>query len=166
MEDATAALESPPSRNSLTQDVQRAESSLSLKDGMGGVDGEDGQRAGNGEDQEGVEDVIYVEGEEQQMDEEMEEEDEYYGLDQHEIDYLEQREKRRNQLQLQLLDKTKIPPSYYSLSKKETMVLEYVDNFNRQYLQLYPGRKELLLCPTNEFGFKVIARMMLHPYFR
>ncbi|KAJ3109852.1 hypothetical protein HDU97_000082 [Phlyctochytrium planicorne] len=84
-------------------------------------------------------------------------------LDQHEIEFQEQQEKRRKALEQQLLDKTKIPESYYTLSKKEELVLKYVENFNRQYVQLYPGRKELFLCPANEFGIKKFVCTTLRP---
>jgi hypothetical protein len=62
---------------------------------------------------------------------------------------------QKQQLSQELLDKTKMPASYWSNTEKEVQVLQYVDNFNRQYKQLYPGRKELLLTPDNEFGIKV-----------
>ena len=45
--------------------------------------------------------------------------------------------------------------SYYTNSPKESIILGYVDNFVRQYGQLFPGRKELLMCPFNEFDIKV-----------
>lgn len=73
----------------------------------------------------------------------------------HEAQYSEQRRKKKELLRQQLTDKARISPSYYTISPKENVVLHYVDNFNRQYKQLYPGRKELLLCPENEFGVKV-----------
>lgn len=76
-------------------------------------------------------------------------------FDSHEQKYLEQREKRRLSIRNQLLDQSKVAPLYYSCSEKENLVLSYVHNFNRQYTQLFPGRKELLLCPPNEFGIKV-----------
>nr|KAJ3422211.1 hypothetical protein HK105_000709 [Polyrhizophydium stewartii] len=74
--------------------------------------------------------------------------------DQHERHYIEQMERRKNMLRQQLLDKKKVPASYHTNSHKEQLILQYVENFNRQYCQLYPGRKELLLCPPNEFGIK------------
>ena len=55
----------------------------------------------------------------------------------------------------ELLDRTKASPLYLKNSRKEELCLEYVHNFRRQYAQLYPGRKELLLCPPNEFGVPV-----------
>ncbi|KAJ3176009.1 hypothetical protein HK101_010520 [Irineochytrium annulatum] len=83
--------------------------------------------------------------------------------DQHELDYRDQMEKRRQALEEQMLDKTKVPASYYSMSKKESLILQYVENFNRQYVQLYPGRKELLLCPENEFGVKKFVCTTIRP---
>ncbi|KAJ3116479.1 hypothetical protein HDU96_009564 [Phlyctochytrium bullatum] len=84
-------------------------------------------------------------------------------IDHHEIDYQEQQEKRKRALEQQLLDKSKVPASYYTLSKKEEMILKYVENFNRQYVQLYPGRKELFLCPANEFGIKKFVCTTVRP---
>ncbi|KAI9350126.1 hypothetical protein BDR26DRAFT_851892 [Obelidium mucronatum] len=83
--------------------------------------------------------------------------------DAHEQFYLEQKEKRKKALQQQLLDKSKVRPSYYTCSKKETIVLQYVENFNRQYVQLYPGRKDLFLCPFNEFDVKKFVCTSIRP---
>ncbi|KAJ3026471.1 UNVERIFIED_CONTAM: hypothetical protein HDU68_005603 [Siphonaria sp. JEL0065] len=83
--------------------------------------------------------------------------------DAHEQFYLEQKEKRKKALQQQLLDKTKVRSSYYTCSKKETIVLQYVENFNRQYVQLYPGRKDLFLCPANEFDVKKFVCTSIRP---
>ncbi|KAI8817432.1 uncharacterized protein EV422DRAFT_622654 [Fimicolochytrium jonesii] len=72
--------------------------------------------------------------------------------DQHEVEFqLEQKQKRESTL-TELLDKTKAPLLYYTNSKKEENVLEYVANFERQYTQLFPGRRELILAPPNQFG--------------
>ena len=79
-------------------------------------------------------------------------------LDKHESDFLEQQEKRKARLCETWTDKSKLPESYYKNSKKEELVLAYVDNFNRQYTHLYPGRKELILTPPNEVGLKVIIK--------
>ncbi|KAI9348730.1 hypothetical protein DFJ73DRAFT_834662 [Zopfochytrium polystomum] len=84
-------------------------------------------------------------------------------LDQHELEYLEQMERRRKQMHAVLLDKTKVPASYYTTSKKEALVQQYVDNFKRQYSQLFPGRKDLLLCPENEFGIKKFVCTTIRP---
>ncbi|KAJ3328293.1 hypothetical protein HDU76_010208 [Blyttiomyces sp. JEL0837] len=84
-------------------------------------------------------------------------------IDRHELEYLEQKEKRKKLLQGALLDKTKVPASYYTTSKKESLILQYVENFNRQYVQLYPGRKELLLCPENEFAVKKFVCTTIRP---
>lgn len=77
----------------------------------------------------------------------------------HESRYLRDLARKKADLKTQLLDKSKIPTSYYVNSKHEKMVLEYADNFHRQYTQLYPGRKEVLLSPTNEFGVRVGSRV-------
>eukprot|EP00842_Homolaphlyctis_polyrhiza_P004040 jgi/Hompol1/4637/HPOL_001817-RA len=75
-------------------------------------------------------------------------------VDRHEQQYIEQMERRKATLKQQLQDKKKVLPSYYTNSRKEQLILQYVDNFNRQYCQLYPGRKELFLSPPNEFSLK------------
>ncbi|KAJ3291052.1 hypothetical protein HDU79_002720 [Rhizoclosmatium sp. JEL0117] len=84
-------------------------------------------------------------------------------MDEHEILYQEQKEKRKRSLHLQLLDKTKVRSSYYTCSKKEILILQYVENFNRQYVQLYPGRKDLLLCPFNEFDVRKFVCTSIRP---
>lgn len=76
-------------------------------------------------------------------------------IDENERKYLDQLEKLKEMTKQQLLDKKKVPASYYTDSKKERIILQYVENFKRQYSLLYPGRKELLLSPPNEFGVKV-----------
>ena len=45
--------------------------------------------------------------------------------------------------------------SYRGNSPKEELVLEYVENFRRQFVDIYPNRRELLLTPLNECGVKV-----------
>jgi len=55
------------------------------------------------------------------------------------------------------VDVSAFPASYRSNSKKEGLVLEYVANFERQYVDLYPRRAPLLLCPLNECGMPVRA---------
>ncbi|KAI9193105.1 uncharacterized protein BJ171DRAFT_604974 [Polychytrium aggregatum] len=84
-------------------------------------------------------------------------------IDQHELEYLEKREAKRQELLVDLLDRTKVPTTYYNNNKKEELVIEYVENFQRQYVQLYPGRKELLLFPTNEFGLRKFVCTSIRP---
>ncbi|KAI8925801.1 hypothetical protein BC831DRAFT_459481 [Entophlyctis helioformis] len=84
-------------------------------------------------------------------------------VDQHEQQYIEQMARRKHNLRQQLLDKKKVPASYYTNSPKEQIILQYVDNFSRQYCQLYPGRKELLLSPPNEFGIKKFVSTTIRP---
>ncbi|KAI9017013.1 hypothetical protein BC832DRAFT_4135 [Gaertneriomyces semiglobifer] len=74
--------------------------------------------------------------------------------DPHEAEFREQQQRKRDMLIKELLDKSRFPSSYYTNTPKEEQILEFVDNFNRQYTQLYPGRKELLLSPPNHFGTK------------
>lgn len=47
------------------------------------------------------------------------------------------------------------PESYRSNSKKEQLILSYVENFRRQYHYIYRDRKPLLLNPLNECGIPV-----------
>ena len=48
-----------------------------------------------------------------------------------------------------------LPQGYRENSSKEEAVLEYVENFRRQFVQLFPLRRELFLCPLNECGVRV-----------
>ncbi|KAJ3015324.1 hypothetical protein HKX48_004663 [Thoreauomyces humboldtii] len=83
--------------------------------------------------------------------------------DQHEIEFQEQQKERRAACLADLLDREKAPASYYQTSKKEAWVLEYVANFNRQYTQLFPGRRGLLLSPPNHFGVPKFVCTTLRP---
>jgi hypothetical protein len=47
------------------------------------------------------------------------------------------------------------PESYRSNSDKEELILQYVDNFRRQYHYIYRDRKPLFLNPVNECGVTV-----------
>jgi len=51
---------------------------------------------------------------------------------------------------IRLLDVEELPPTYRMNTNKEDLCLEYVENFRTQFVQLFPKRKELLLCPKNE----------------
>ena len=73
----------------------------------------------------------------------------------HELDYKTLQLKQRQELIEALTDKSKASEAYHKNSKKEELALAYAANFNRQYGNLYPGRKELLLSPPNEFSTKV-----------
>ena len=73
----------------------------------------------------------------------------------HESTYNEQLTTTRLSILKSLLDPEKSSKSYTMNTKKESLVLEYVDNFLRQYTLLYPGRKDLLVAVPNEFGVKV-----------
>lgn len=84
-------------------------------------------------------------------------------LDHHEKAYLGQQQSRREQIQQWLLDKNNVPASYYNNSKRELVLLHYSDNFVRQYTQLYPGRKELLISPVNEFDVKKFISTTIRP---
>ncbi|KAJ3271632.1 hypothetical protein HDV01_006502 [Terramyces sp. JEL0728] len=75
-------------------------------------------------------------------------------VEQHEQQYIDQDEERREKIKQKLLDKSLVPKSYYSNSAREILILQYVENFDRQYTQIYPGRKTLALHRENEFGIR------------
>ncbi|KAJ3340561.1 hypothetical protein HDU93_006854 [Gonapodya sp. JEL0774] len=56
-----------------------------------------------------------------------------------------------------------LPSSYTGNAPKEQLILDYVDNFRRQYAQVYPGRKDLLLDPPNEYGIKKFVCTTIRP---
>ena len=64
---------------------------------------------------------------------------------------------------MQALDPADLPPSYSSNSPEELLVLEYVENFRRQFVQLYPDRKDLLLVPRNECGVEKFLCTTVRP---
>jgi hypothetical protein len=76
-------------------------------------------------------------------------------IEKHETEFIDQQKEKQAQLHASLTDRSKVPQSYYLNSSKEELVLSYAENFNRQYTELYPGRKELLLFPPNEMDTKV-----------
>ncbi|MFN3841624.1 MAG: hypothetical protein ACK4RF_13040, partial [Cyclobacteriaceae bacterium] len=51
---------------------------------------------------------------------------------------------------------SKYPAAYRENNIREMLVLEYVENFRVQYVQLFPDRPPLFLCPKNEAGVQVI----------
>lgn len=81
----------------------------------------------------------------------------YLGFyDQQERSYLEHIAIHQTVAHEQLVnDRKQYSIGYYENSAKDDLILQYVANFRRQYTQLYIGRKELLLCPKNEFGIPV-----------
>ncbi|KAK7103521.1 dynein regulatory complex subunit 7-like [Littorina saxatilis] len=50
----------------------------------------------------------------------------------------------------EIFDPADFPPSYKDNLPKELLVLQYADNFRRQYVHLYRDRKPLFLYPVNE----------------
>lgn len=46
---------------------------------------------------------------------------------------------------------------------KEQTVMEYVEDFRRQFVQIFPKRKQLLLCPKNEAGVKKFVCTSIRP---
>lgn len=55
------------------------------------------------------------------------------------------------------------PESYNSNSKKEELVLEYVDNFKTQFQYIYPDRKTLFMAPYNECGIEKFVCTTIRP---
>lgn len=47
------------------------------------------------------------------------------------------------------------PNSYKSNNAKEIEILNYAENFRRQFVHLYRDRKPLFLAPPNEFSVEV-----------
>ena len=76
-------------------------------------------------------------------------------VDNNEVLYENEKKLKRQCILDELLDQSKASKSYYTNSKKESLILTYVDNFKRQYTQLYPTSKPLLLDHPNQFGIKV-----------
>lgn len=48
-----------------------------------------------------------------------------------------------------------IPEPFQENNQGDEIVLEYLDNFRRQFVQLYPDRPKLFLHPKNEHGAEV-----------
>eukprot|EP01028_Stygiella_incarcerata_P003938 TRINITY_DN1823_c1_g1_i1.p1 TRINITY_DN1823_c1_g1~~TRINITY_DN1823_c1_g1_i1.p1 ORF type:complete len:212 (+),score=62.18 TRINITY_DN1823_c1_g1_i1:132-767(+) len=55
------------------------------------------------------------------------------------------------------------PATYKTNSPKELLVLDYVENFRRQYVQLFPSRPPLLLTPENECNVKKFVCLTVRP---
>eukprot|EP01112_Ceratiomyxa_fruticulosa_P015298 TRINITY_DN4476_c0_g2_i2.p1 TRINITY_DN4476_c0_g2~~TRINITY_DN4476_c0_g2_i2.p1 ORF type:complete len:915 (-),score=212.17 TRINITY_DN4476_c0_g2_i2:88-2832(-) len=55
------------------------------------------------------------------------------------------------------------PHSYTSRTQYEDLVIEYIENFRRQFLSLYPSRPTLYLCPSNEHGVEKFITSFIRP---
>jgi hypothetical protein len=84
-------------------------------------------------------------------------------LEDHEKQFLVQEANRKDKIRQQLLDRTKMSQSYFKNSPKELLITQYLENFDRQYTQLYPGRKELILMKPNEFGTRKFVCNTIRP---
>ncbi len=66
-----------------------------------------------------------------------------------------------------LIDKlnvsSKVPKSYSTNTTKEDTILEYVEDFRRQFVQVFPERRPLLLCPKNEVGVRKFVCSTVRP---
>ena len=56
-----------------------------------------------------------------------------------------------------------LPKSYASNSAKESLLLEYVEDFRRQFVQVFPSRRPLTLCPLNECGVRKFLPSTVRP---
>ncbi|GFR82652.1 dynein regulatory complex subunit 7-like [Elysia marginata] len=63
----------------------------------------------------------------------------------------------------EVFDPAEFPSSYKDNLPKELMVLQYADNFRRQYVHLYRDRKPLLLNPVNECGIEKFVCTTIRP---
>lgn len=82
-------------------------------------------------------------------------------VDYHEALYQEQKRKDRELLIQELTEKSSEMTAYFENTEKEQKVLDYVDNFNRQYQLLFPHRKTLLLNMKNEFNTVKVPSLRL-----
>ena len=53
--------------------------------------------------------------------------------------------------------------TYNTNDTNEKLVLAYVEDFNKQFTQLYPERRPLLLCPRNECGVRKFVCTTVRP---
>lgn len=53
--------------------------------------------------------------------------------------------------------------SYRSNTKKEELVLEYVENFKKQFQYIYPDRRPLFLTPLNECAVEKFVCTTIRP---
>eukprot|EP01047_Picozoa_sp_COSAG01_P046288 COSAG01_NODE_4333_length_5127_cov_1906.030827_1_plen_549_part_10 len=53
--------------------------------------------------------------------------------------------------------------TYSTNDTREKKILEYIEDFNMQFTQLYPERRPLLLCPRNECGVRKFVCTTLRP---
>ena len=61
------------------------------------------------------------------------------------------------------IDVAEQPESYRNNTQKEELLLQYVANFRRQFEDLYPKRKPLMLCPRNECGMRKFICTSVRP---
>ena len=66
-------------------------------------------------------------------------------------------------LRVDEVDADMLPFTYRSNTTKEDLVMEYVENFRVQFVQLYPNRPPLLLTPQNEVQFPKFVCTTLRP---
>ena len=61
------------------------------------------------------------------------------------------------------IDVMEQPESYRNNTQKEELMLQYVANFRRQFEDLYPKRRSLMLCPRNECGMRKFICTSVRP---
>jgi len=64
---------------------------------------------------------------------------------------------------IESMPKDPLPNSYKSNTLREELVLGFVNNFRSQFVELYPLRRELILCPPNECGVKKFVCSSVRP---
>ncbi len=61
------------------------------------------------------------------------------------------------------MQQTNLPSSYSSNTAKEETLLEYVEDFRRQFVSLFPARPPLYLSPRNECGVRKFICTTIRP---
>ena len=54
-------------------------------------------------------------------------------------------------------------PTYISNNDKENLILQYAENFRRQFVHLYRDRKPLFIQPMNEYGIEKLVCTTIRP---
>ncbi|KAA0193233.1 Coiled-coil domain-containing protein lobo [Fasciolopsis buskii] len=65
----------------------------------------------------------------------------------------------------EVFDPSLFPSSYLENTTKESRLLDYCENFRRQYATLCPDRTRLLLAPQNECGVEKFVCTTIHPIY-
>lgn len=60
-------------------------------------------------------------------------------------------------------DRAKFPPTFYHNTDKEKIALWHAENFRRQYLHKFPGRRPIVIAPKNECGCQKLFPTYINP---